>query len=165
MRTEIHLPKEIPKQILNLSCFLLFSFVDHWSSAWASQEIFLGVEHWNWHGQSLPLQRPNINSSHSIFSKVSLVVLVLTKKCDLLNYQLLIYQKQQLATLLEFVRIELLFLGIFVCASNYFYNTFHLGIWWIRWHAYVTEQVIKNVNQIKQVNNLQRIIRSSTKPS
>ena len=34
---------------------------------------------------------------------------------------------------------------------------FQMGIGWIRWHVYVTEQVVKSVNQIKQVNNLQSV--------
>ena len=32
---------------------------------------------------------------------------------------------------------------------------------WIQWHAYVKEQVIKSVNQIKRVKSLQRIITQS----
>ena len=44
-------------------------------------------------------------------------------------------------------------------------SLFHMGILWIRWHAYVSEQVKKSVNQIKRINNLQRIIWHSTKPS
>ena len=44
-------------------------------------------------------------------------------------------------------------------------HPFHMGIQCIRWHVYVTEQVLKSVNQIKQVNNLQRIIWRNVKPS
>ena len=39
------------------------------------------------------------------------------------------------------------------------YDCFHTGNRRIWWHEYVPEQVIKSVNQIKWVNNLQRINR------
>ena len=46
------------------------------------------------------------------------------------------------------------------CSFNQ--TLFHLGI---RWHVYVTEQVLKFFSQIKRVNNLQSIIWCNTKPS
>ena len=48
--------------------------------------------------------------------------------------------------------------------QNY-YKYFHMGFWWSWWHVYVTEQVIKSGNQIKRVNNLQRIIWRNTMPN
>ena len=63
------------------------------------------------------------------------------------------------------VLFSLSILGVYFSHFYCLVKYFHMVIWWFRWHVYVTEQVIKSGNQIKRVNNLQRIIWRFTKPS
>ena len=64
----------------------------------------------------------------------------------------------------KIIKIQFLVLNLNNNCLQYF-HMFHMGIMWIRWYVYVKEQVVKSFNQIKQVNNLQRIIWRNTKPS
>ena len=45
----------------------------------------------------------------------------------------------------------------FISTQEIVHRQFNMGNRRIQWHAYVTEQVITSVNQIKRMNNLQRM--------
>ena len=65
--------------------------------------------------------------------------------------------EDQFETKQHWLRLIIYFF-LFLCHTPFLLANFHMGIRWIRWHVYVTEQVVKIVNQIKRVNNLQRMM-------